>query len=96
MAWPNPNSRFQRDGGRAGYIRFAEGEKHGLLEWEMLVGDRHMVIYGRRSRWVAPESQAISRADLRALVQEFATDSGTRVVLEYAPGDDEDIDPGAV
>ena len=88
----NPNSRFSMSGGRSGTITFVEAGRPAQIEWEMLVGPVDLGVHAAWCRWV-DSGEAMSKGAIEAIVQEFATDSGLRVVLTF-DDDEKVITPG--
>jgi hypothetical protein len=81
--------KFNLTGGRAGVITFREGAATGELEWEMLVREIDMVIYGERCAWTSPERRPMARADVTRLTQELANEM--RIKIDVAFSDSSEI-----
>jgi hypothetical protein len=86
MVWAGKDRRFSIDGGRAGWLTFVDGGQRARLEWEMLVGEVAMVIYGERSFWKAPDERAMTRDELRTLITQLASALGAPVELAFTDG----------
>ena len=87
--WPFGKRKFQSKGGRAGLFRYTDGNKRGELEWEMLVGDFDLVIYGESCRWTEPESRHMTREEVRNVVRELVAETKLRVDLAFSDGSED-------
>jgi hypothetical protein len=65
---------------------FVDGDQHARLEWEMLVGEVAMVIFGDRCFWRAPEDRRMTRDEVRRVVVQLAAAMGAPVELAFADG----------
>ena len=79
-------SKFKREGGRGGLIRVRENGLSGCLDWEMLVGELDMVIYGSSCRWEVPVRQAMSRDEVLRLAKELAAEELIRIEVSFSTG----------
>jgi hypothetical protein len=61
------DERWLIEGGRAGYVKYAEGDVRAEMAFEILVGDSVMVIYGEQCGWTAPEARKMNRDEVRRL-----------------------------
>jgi hypothetical protein len=84
VRWPRLFSKFRLQGGRAGIVTAREGSRVAELQWEMLLGELDMVVYGDQSTWMKPERHSISADDLRRLVGELASDMRINIELDLA------------
>jgi hypothetical protein len=92
MSYAVRDKRFAFEG-RGGLVRFEDGVRRGVLDWEMLVGDGpRIVIYGETSRWTEPETRKMTREEVRELVRAFATAVPAWIDLQFGDGN-EDIKP---
>lgn len=86
MTWPNPGSRFRLTGGRSGHVEFLEGGRTGRFEWEMLIGELDIGVWGDRFFWV-DSGESMTREEVHRFVEEFAAESGARVLLTWPHGE---------
>jgi hypothetical protein len=56
------------------------------LEWERLVGEFDMVVYGNRSWWRAPTNQPLTKEEARDLVRRLAAEMKINVELAFSDG----------
>jgi hypothetical protein len=78
------STKFTFTPGRSGFVEFSEQGASGRFEWEALVGDVSMVIYANSCFWKEPSERRIAADDIRRLVQEFSTESGLTVEIQYS------------
>lgn len=78
--------KFKLSGGRAGTIRFREGDAIGELEWEMLVGELDMAIYPRACRWIEPQPKPMTRDEVHRLAAEFAAEAKLKLEIVFDDG----------
>ncbi len=94
MGFAVRDSRFSFEG-RGGFVRFTDGSKRGVLDWEMLVaGDFDIMIYGEQCQWMVPVARKMTRDEVRQLVRQFAAAVPARIDLCFNDGH-EDIDPSS-
>jgi hypothetical protein len=93
MVRAGSDQRFSIDGGRAGWVNFVDEGRHAQLEWEMLVGEIAMVVYGERCFWRAPQARAMTRDEVRQVVGQLATALPAPVEIAFGDGN-EIVRPG--
>jgi len=94
MSYAVRDQRFAFEG-RGGLVRFEDGERRGVLDWEMLGGNGPSIaIYGNTCRWTHPEARPMTRDEVRSLVREFAAAVPAWIVVQFSDGH-EDIKPPA-
>lgn len=82
--------------GRGGLVRFDDGVRRGVLDWEMLGGNGATIaIYGGTCRWTEPEARTMTREEVRDLVRAFAAAVRTSIALHSADGWEEIQPPPA-
>jgi len=82
--------KFSVRGGRGGEIDFDIGGTKGILDWELIAGESAMVVYTQGSKWTSPENRAMSKQEVRDVVQllankrrwqmEVQSEDGTEVI----------------
>ena len=78
--------KFHLQGGRAGFIRFREGDVEGSLEWEMLAGEIDMALYPGGCWWLVPSETQMQPNEVRRLGQELATEMQISIDLAFTNG----------
>jgi 2,4-dienoyl-CoA reductase-like NADH-dependent reductase (Old Yellow Enzyme family) len=92
MSYAVHDKRFAFEG-RGGLVRFDDGVRRGVLDWEMLVGDGPSIaIQGEACRWTEPQERKMTRDEVRELVRAFATAVPARIALGFSDGHEE-IEP---
>jgi hypothetical protein len=79
-------TKFKLDGGRAGFVKFREGDAQGSLAWEMLVGEIDMVIYPTSCWWLVPRETQMRPDEVRRLVQELADEMHINIDVAFPDG----------
>jgi hypothetical protein len=88
MSIVSGDDRWRIEGGLAGHVKYADGTRAAEMEFEMLMGDSALVIYGERCRWTVPEIRKMTRDEVRSLVAELARAMRARVDLTFPEGDE--------
>lgn len=78
--------QFELSGGRAGILTFRHDDQCAELEWERLVGEFDMVVYGNRSWWRVPANQPLTKEEARDLVRRLAAEMKINVELAFSDG----------
>jgi len=79
------DKRFSFEG-RGGLVKFDDGVRRAVLDWEMLMGEFSIGIYGENCRWTDPVQLKMTRDEVRQLVREFATAVPARILVMFADG----------
>jgi hypothetical protein len=93
MTYAVRDKRFAFEG-RGGLVRFDDGSRRAVLDWEMLVGDgASIAINGENCRWTKPEARKMTRDEVRHIVGEFAVAVPARIELQFHDGHEDVVPP---